>query len=317
MSGRIDVHQHILPAAYVDALGPDRIGAVGSAGRMPDWSIARALERMDQFGIATAITSISAPGLVLDDDDAIVRLARACNDFAAGMVADHPGRFGIFATLPWTDADDSLREIEYAYDTLNADGVCMLSNYRGHYAGESMFRPIFAELNRRRAVVFVHPTAYPNMPRQELLSASTLEFPFDTTRAIGSLVAGGVLTERPDIRFIFSHAGGAMPYLAGRIETLAPNNPRLAERLGPGIGALLARHYYDTALSANRYAFAALRAMIPVERILFGSDFPYGPPDQIASTIAGLAAIDLATPERAAIDRRNALDLFPRIAALL
>ncbi|GAA5233076.1 amidohydrolase [Verticiella sediminum] len=312
---RIDVHHHILPPFYVEAMGSHAIGAQGSSGRVPAWSVADALAKMDAAGIDTAITSVSAPGFAGQPLPARAELARRCNDFAAGMVAEHAGRFGMFAAVPSTDADAALAEIARAYDALHADGVCLLSNYDGAYLGEPVFSPIHEELDRRQAVVFVHPTS-PVVPVPVGgLSASSVDFTFDTARAMASIIFGGVLQRYPRIRFIFSHMGGAMPYIAERIGVLARNNPALQAYIPQGISTELRKLYFDTALSANRVTFAAMMEIGSADNILFGSDYPFGPKDQMQDAVDSLARLGLQPGEIARIDSGNAGTLFPRFAA--
>jgi predicted TIM-barrel fold metal-dependent hydrolase len=312
---RIDVHHHIMPPHYVDVVGTGPIGSQGSSGRVPSWSVEQCLALMDASGIATGVTSISSPGFNTLDENTAASLATWCNDFAADMVHSHPGRFGMFAALALHSVDKALLEVTRAYDSLGTDGVCLLSNYDGRYLGDERFRPLYEELERRQAVVFVHPTAPVHTVSVAGLSASTLEFPFDTTRTIASLIFSGVTTDFPSIRWIFSHAGGAMPYLAGRVEVLSRNNPALRERIPSGFKAALSGMYFDTALSANTTHMAALRDVVGDSQILFGTDYPFGPKDTMADTVRGLETVDLTPSARAAIETDNALKLFPGLKA--
>lgn len=315
MAHRIDVHHHILPASYVDVVGAQKIGAQGSSGRLPRWGIEDALQKMDAAGIRTAMTSVSAPGLDVADARQAVRLARVCNDFAADMVRAHPGRFGMFATLPVADMQAAIAEFSYAVDQLAADGACLLSNHRGVYLGEASMAPLYEELNRLGSVVFVHPTS-PTQPVPIAgLSASSLDFTFDTARAIASLIFTGTLRRFPRIRFIFSHMGGAMPYIAHRIEVLARNNPALQAHIPDGIHAELRKCYFDTALSANPATFGAMREIASVDNLLFGTDYPFGPADQMDSAVLSLESLQLAPGDLHLIEEGNALKLFPRLAA--
>jgi predicted TIM-barrel fold metal-dependent hydrolase len=314
---RIDVHHHILPPHYVETVGAGPIGSQGSSGRVPTWSLDDALSLMDASGISTAITSVSSPGVSTLAPGAAAALARWCNEYAASMVRDRPARFGMFACLPLQSVDAALAETTYAYDTLRADGVCLLSNYEGRYLGDASLRPLYDELNRRAGLVFVHPTSPAHVVTVEGLSASTLEFPFDTTRTIASLIFGGVTTDYPTIRWIFSHAGGAMPYLADRIELLTSNNPALRERIPNGFNHAIAPLFFDCALSASPVQFAALRKFVGDSQLLFGTDYPFGPKGQMAQTVSGLAGIGLEPEALQALESGNALNLFPRLRPFL
>lgn len=313
----VDVHHHILPEPYVRAVGAKAIGQQGSSGKVPPWSVNAAIEGMDKAGIQMAITSVSSPGFRGLTAEAQATTARWCNDFAAELCSQHPRRFGMFASLPMADIHASLHELVHAMDTLRSDGVCLLSNWDGHYLGENRFAPLHQELNRRKATVFVHPTSPFNEVTIDRLSASTLEFPFDTTRTLASLVFGGTLSKYPDIRWIFSHAGGAMPYLSGRIETLTTNNPALREHIPNGFGVELGKLYFDCALSVNATAMTALAMAVPASRLLFGTDYPFGPSDQMQSTVTGVEKLDWNRERQSALAHRNAMELFPRVAAVL
>ena len=311
---RIDVHHHILPAHYVETVGADSVGLQGSAGRVPAWSIDAALAGMDAAGIRTALTSISSPGFAPADAAQVPALARWCNEFAADMVRDYPGRFGMFAALPLNEVDAALTEVTHAYDVLHADGLCLLSNYAGRYLGDANFRPLYAELNRRSAVVFVHPVAPAQPWSFKRLSASTLEFPFDTTRTIASLIFEGIVRDYPSIRWIFSHAGGAITALCGRIELLSTNNPALREFIPHGFAAELKKLYFDTALSADPGTMAHLEALVSTDRILFGTDYPFGPRGQMQGASASLDALPWSEPVKGQVAHGNAQKLFPRFS---
>lgn len=306
---RIDVHHHILPPDYVKIVGDARIGPLILAGRTPQWTPQMSIEAMDRNGIATAVTSISAPGLWFGDAQATRDLTRHCNDYAAGVRRDHPGRFGMFASLPLPDVDASLAEIAYALDVLGADGIGLLTSYGERYPGDPAFAPVFDELDRRGAIVYFHPTAAPCSTCLGELPAATLEFPFDTTRAIASLLYRGTFARCRNIRFIFSHAGGAAPFLAERIARLAVK-PEFKAAVPNGVIPELQRLYYDTALSANRYAFGALLQLTTPANILFGSDYPFAPEATMTATVRGLAELGLAPEDLEAIERDNALRLL-------
>src|SRR6202049_1246157 len=217
-ANRIDVHHPILPPPYM-LRARDRILAISDRDHsaLLNWTPARAVEEMDKNGIATAVTSLGLPGVWFEGEKKARSLARACNDYAAQMVKDYPGRFGFFAALPLPDREGSLREIAYAFDALKADGLGLLSSYDNKWPGDPTFAPVFEELNRRKAVVFIHP-AVPGCCSHLMpgIPASTIEFLFDATGAITSLVVNGTLSRFPDLRFIFCHAGGTIPVLAAR-----------------------------------------------------------------------------------------------------
>ncbi|MBL8381725.1 MAG: amidohydrolase [Burkholderiales bacterium] len=316
MSRFIDVHHHLLPQLYIDAVGrgPITDQAPRRAAAALDWSAAGSLAEMDANGVAAAVLSVSAPGVWFGDNARASRLARACNDYTAGLVRTHPRRFGMFAALALPDVDAALAEVAHAGDTLGADGFCLMSSYANRYLGDPAFAPVFDELNRRRAVVFVHPTAsdaskglLPGIP------ASTMEFVLDTTRTVMSLLYSGTLSRCAGIRFIFSHAGGTVPFIAHRMCRLE-SQEEFARLVPEGAMRALTRQYYDTALSANPAALAALEKFVPASQILYGSDYPFAV-GMMKKTIDGLAAYDFAPAARAAIERDNAARLFPRLAA--
>jgi len=312
MTHRIDTHHHILPPRYL-AQERERIREV-SHGLFPqllEWTPGRALEAMDQSGIATAITSISTPGVWFGDAEAGRRLARECNEYAASLARDHPGRFGMFAALPLGDVEGSLREIEYALDVLQADGIGLMTNYDDRYPGDSAWTPVFDELNRRRAVVYFHPTTstctaniVPGIP------SPTLEFTFDTTRAIASLLFSGTFSRCPDVRFIFSHGGGTLPMVAWRLGGLLRVRPDLVARLPNGIMYEVKKLYYDVVSAANPVAFNAVRQLAGTSQLLFGSDYPFWSPQV---TVDALAALGLGPSDLRAIERDNALALLPKV----
>lgn len=306
---RIDVHHHILPPDYVRQVGDDRIGPLILAGKTPEWSPAHSIAAMDRNGIETAVTSISAPGLWFGDSEATLKLTRHCNEYAAELRSSHPGRFGMFASLPLPNVDASLREIEYSLDVLKADGIGLMTNWDGKYPGDTAFAPVFDELNRRKAVVYFHPTSAPCCNCLSEIPAATLDFPFDTTRAVTSLLFGGTLARCPDIRFIFSHAGGTIPFLADRIARLVVK-PDFKAKVPNGVIPELQKLYYDTALSANGRTFAALLALVAPSQVLFGSDYPFAPEATMTQTVDGLSKLGLAAGTLRQIERDNALGLL-------
>ncbi|GKY89932.1 amidohydrolase family protein [Sinisalibacter aestuarii] len=313
-TGAIDVQHHILPPAYVDAVGAEAIGSLLVSGKVPVWTPQISVEAMDRNGIALAVTSISAPAFPSETPQEARRLARLCNDYAARACADHPGRFGMFASLPMPDIAASLRELEYALDELGADGVCLMTSYDGRYPGHADFRELFQELEHRGTVVHMHPVATPGPQYLPGIPAATLDFPFDTTRAVLSLLFEGVLSRLSRSRIILSHAGGALPFLADRIARLE-RRPDFRAAVPEGARNLMQRLYVDTALSANRSVFPSLLELFPPEQILFASDYPFAPEDTMTATVTGLDALALPDDALAAIRRENALRLMPTLAA--
>jgi predicted TIM-barrel fold metal-dependent hydrolase len=311
---RVDVHHHFLPPDYVRIVSDEPIARLIVSNSVPDWTPARSLEVMDRHGIATAIVSISAPGVCTGDVNTTRALCRHCNEYAARMRSDHKGRFGQFACLPLPDVDASLKEIAFALDDLHAEGIGLLTSYDDRYPGDPAFAPVFDELNRRKAVVYFHPAAPTCSQCLQEIPAATLDFPFDTTRAIVSLLFSGTLTRCRDIRFIFSHAGGTLPFLAERIARLEMR-PDFKRHVPDGALPELRRLNFDTALSANAFAFSAMRLLVPDTQILFGSDYPFAPEATTAATVKGLATLGLAPEALHRIERGNALDLMPHLSA--
>ena len=309
---RIDVHHHFIPPNYKTRVG-DRIRAQASIGDLKplfDWTPEAALALMDRYGVATGLVSISTPGIWFGDAAEARAIARDCNEFGAEMMRTYPGRFGLFAAVPLPDQDGSLREIEYALDTLKADGIGIFTSYGDKWPGDPAFAPVFEELNRRKAVVFVHPAA-PTCCRGIMpgVPPAIIEFVFDTTRAITSLLASGTLQRCPDIRFIFCHAGGTAMPIAHRIDAWSERTPQVQQQT-QGVLAAMKRLHYDIATSANPASLAALRAIVPLSQILFGSDNPFIP---MRVTAEGMDATGFSDDEARAINRENALRLFPRL----
>ena len=310
----IDVHHHIMPPIYAEVVGP-RFKARNehNAVQVLNWTPARSIEAMDRHGIAVSITSISTPGVWFGDIAQAKRLARSCNEFAAQMERDHPGRFGTFAIVPMPDIDATLEEIRYAFDTLHADGICLMSNYGRVWPGDPKFAPVFDELNRRKAVVYVHPIlpeACQDM--QPGIGESALEYLFDTARAIASLVYNGALVRWPNVRFIFPHSGGALPPLAERMTRMADRDRKLSPPSATKSMADVKSLYFDVASSTNPVTLTALLRLVPVSQVMFGTDFPFLA--SIPYTIDPLRSHGLAAADLAAIESGTALKLFPRFA---
>ncbi len=316
MNHKIDTHAHYLPPVYqalASQMFPD--GPDGIPG-FPDWDPTRALTMMDQLDIETQVLSVSSPGTHFGDDAAARELAHAVNEAGAQVVTDHPGRFGLFASLPLPDIEGSLEEITHAFDHLNADGVVMLTNAQGVYLGDPLLEPVFAELDRRKAVIFIHPTS-PYCPvcygSGIDLPGPFLEFLFDSTRAITNLMMAGTLDRYPNLNIIVSHAGAMLPVVAERLAGLGP-------ALAPGraiqrkkLFETLRHFHYDLAGFPIPTLLQALNDIADPRRILYGSDWPFTPTpmvDGLATQIAETQILDDAW--RQGIYRDNALKLFPR-----
>ena len=312
--GRIDIHQHFVSPSFLATLGAkNAVSPVPGFAAWKGYSPARAVETLDRVGVATAMLSITAPGVWFGDAQEARTLAREMNEYAtAKMVGDYKGRFGLFAVLPLPDVPGSLREVEYALDTLKADGIGVLTSYGNAWLGDTSFTPLLEELNRRRAVVYTHPTdamCCQNMiPR---VANQMLEYPTDTTRTIVSLIVSEAATKYPDIRFIFSHAGGTVTSIAGRLLGAEMTAENLSRPPAPNSRLFhLRRFFYDTAGSANPVNMQALKTLVPTTQILFGTDAPFvdGTPQ-----VAGLQSAGFTADELRAIERENATRLVPRL----
>lgn len=307
----IDVHHHISPRAYVDAVGAENLVNSYPASRKAayEWTPEVSLEDMDRGGTATAITSVWN-GTHIARTANPRKLARECNEFAANMVRDYPGRFGMFAAIPLPDVEGSLLEIEYALDVLKADGVHMMTSYSDQWLGDPLYAPVFDELNRRKAVLYTHPVVA-EMTRNVISDVpdTLIEIGTDTTRAIAGVLFSGTAARCPDLRIIWSHAGGTLLPVIERFIRLA-QRPQFAARLPKGILHELTRFYYDVAQVAHPVPMAALREMVPLSQILFGTDYAFRSAAEINE---GLAQCGLAARQLRAIRRDNALPLFPRL----
>lgn len=316
-AGRIDVHHHLVPPGYKSWLDANGVTAGGLA--IPSWTPQGAVDLMDATGIATAIVSISTPGVDVGDGREAKTKAREVNEFAARLRHDHPERFGFFATLTLPDVDGALEEARYALDELDADGVVLLSNVRGRYLGDPGFRPLFDELDRRGTVVFVHPSELPAAPVPGL-APYVVDFLLDTTRTALSMARAGIV-DLPGLRIILAHAGGFLPYAAYRAAPFVGPGPSPLDPRAIGFDPLasiptLQRFYFDVALSSTPAALPSLLAFAEPGHVLYGSDFPYAPPAAIASMARLFESAPLPDDVRWSIDREAATALFPRFAAV-
>ncbi|HEX3969933.1 MAG TPA: amidohydrolase family protein [Stellaceae bacterium] len=312
----IDTHHHIYPTRYV-AQNLQRLlddATLLPASAYQNWSPSIALEQMDKAGIETAITSITSPGVWFEGDKPADNRARArdCNEFGATMMRDHPKRFGMFGAIPVPDTEGSLAEIAHIFDVLKLDGVGVLTSYAGQLLGDPAFDPVFDELNRRKAKVFVHPTmsccgnVFPGV------SGPTIEFPTDSARAIASLLLRGTFARCPNITFLFSHGGGTLPSIVQRVlgSVRHMSDAERARFVPNGAEYELQRQYYDVAsVAMNPAGMAAVLKLWPSTQITYGSDAPFA---STTGIVEALAKLDLAPALLQAIHRDNALRLFPR-----
>ena len=303
---RVDTHHHVVPPEYAAWLR--RKGTEAGGLPIPDWSSQAALALMDERGVETAILSVSTPGVHLGDDSEARAMALHVNEYAAAMVRGHPGRFGFFATLCLPDVDGSLIELEHAFDKLGADGAVLLANSRGVYLGDPSLDPVFEELNRRKAVAFVHPSFIPGLEPLPGVPTFVADFLLDTTRAAILLARSGTLERCPDVKIILAHAGGIVPYAAYRMSAAASPSGNPFDGI-----AQLKRFYFDTALSGSPTALPSLLAFAEPDHVLFGSDFPYAPAPVVGIFTQMYEAFAMSESQRRSIDRGAAEHLFPRL----
>ena len=307
---RIDTHQHLIPPHYRKALQEAGVGEAGGRA-LPDWSPATALQTMAELNIATAMLSVSTPGTTFLPKPAdAASLARDLNDYSAGLVASSPERFGFFATVPMPHINEAVAETVRALDDLDADGVVLLANNAGTYLGQEGQDDLFAALEARSAVVFIHPADLPG-PEVPGVLPWAADFLLDTTRAAYSLVRNGIRSKYPNIRFILGHAGGFVPYASHRmaLAIMADTGRSPAESLDD-----FSSFYFDTALSSSAAALPTLLAFAQPGHITFGSDWPFAPVAAGHYFAAGLDTYKgLDESVRAGIERTNAFAMFPRL----
>jgi len=316
MAITIDTHHHMLPDFFFEATN-EKEHPVG--GLKPQrWTPETSLAFMDEAGIDVAILSISTPGIQMPDKHAARELARKCNELAAFVISKYPKRFGAFASVAMSGLDEAIDEMTYVLDVLKLDGVVLFTNSNGIYLGDPSVRPLFNELQRRRTVVYVHPNASPDPIAHTLgLTDNLIDFPGDTTRAIAQLHYGGTFAATPDVKYIFSHAGGTTPYLAGRF-AIVDEMKIMAARSANGTAAETFRKlYWDTALAWSDPVLHTLRLIAGTDKVLFGTDFPYLRRDiaiRSKSDVSGSA--ELSAEEKEKVLGGNALELFPRIKSI-
>lgn len=312
MTARIDTHHHMVPPDYRKALLRHGLNEAGGRA-VPDWSPEGSLRAMAELDVATAILSVSTPGTTFLPTAAdAAGLARELNDYGADLVAAHPDRFGFFATVALPHLRHAVTEAVRALDELHADGVVLLANSNGVYLGQDGQDELFAALDARSAVAFIHPAELPGPAVAGVLPFAA-DFLLDTTRAAYLLVRNGIRQRYPNIRFVLSHGGGFVPYAAHRMALAITSDT------GAGIADVLddfAGFYFDTALSSSAAALPSLLAFARPGHLTFGSDWPFAPVAAGRLFAAGLETYrGLDVNARNAIERDNALALFPRLGA--
>jgi predicted TIM-barrel fold metal-dependent hydrolase len=311
LTGRIDVHSHTVPPFYTKVMEKE-ILATGHP--LPTWTPALAIETMDRNNIATSMLSPMTRVVqdsFSDKSERARTLARQNNDYTQQLVRDYPGRFGHFAALPLPDTDGSLREMEYAYDTLKADGIGLWTSYADKWPGDPIFAPVYEELNRRKAIIFIH-SAPPICCRalQPGVIDSVVEYDFDIARAVVSYLKSDSFRRYPNIRFIFPHSGGTLPVLANRVAESLPEKRSEKETLE--LMGEVKQLYFDVAHATYPAPLSALAKVVPMSQILFGSDYPIV---QYPVSAGPLDHFGLSDSDLKAINRGNAERLFPRLKA--
>jgi predicted TIM-barrel fold metal-dependent hydrolase len=317
---RIDVHAHFLPGFYREALTEAGLSQPDGILELPAWNAADAIAAMDRLNIGTAMLSISSPGVHFGDGGHAKSLARCLNDEARRLCEAYPGRFGSFAVLPLPDVDGAVAEASYALDVLKADGVVLETNHEGIYLGDPLLEPLYAELNRRKAVIFIHPTSPAcacSGRHTDRYPQPVMEFMFETTRSVADMVLSGVLNRFPDLRVIVPHAGAALPVLTERIELLLPVLGRPGLGPAPSLREAMGKLHFDLAGAPLPQLLAVLLTVASPDRLHYGSDYPFTPADACGAVANRLETTPLLDDAlRAGIWRENALSLFPRLRRL-
>lgn len=314
---RIDVHNHAVPAFYVERMRRAGYGDIGGVP-FPQWQSADLEGAFASLAAQRLVLSISSPGVAVNDPGHEKELARELNEYLASLVRKQPDRLGAFATIPMSTSEAANSEAAHSFDKLGLDGVCLFSSYGGRYLGDPGFDEVMAYLDRREAIVFLHPTLpLPKLVPNTALDPPILEFVFETTRAVGNLLFNGVLERFPRIRFITAHLGGTIPFVAWRLQLL--DHSQRAEfkdfrrRCPRPVREYLAGLYYEIAMSGSTGNVQNLLSFVPPDHILFGSDFPFAPPSFVAlNTHAAMDPATLSAETVAMIEYRNAERLFTK-----
>ena len=312
----IDTHHHMLPDFFWQAT-ENALAPVGGLAPLR-WSKEASISFMDEAGIDVAVVSLSTPGVHTGDSAKAQALARRCNEFAAALLRARPDRFASFACLPLPDIDASLNELVYVFDVLKLDGIVLFTNVNGVYLGDSVLEPVFEELERRRAVVFVHPNPSPDAAAHSLgLPDNLLDFPTDTNRVVAQMHYTNRFTRTPNVKYIFSHAGGSIPYLAARFAIIDEMGFIPGGEQRGAAADMFRRTYWDTALAASDPVLRMLRDVAGIGQVLYGTDFPYLRRDLAVKSRQRLETDALNDAERSAVLGGTASSLFPRLKSVL
>lgn len=313
LSFTIDTHQHLLPDFFWEET-ENASAPVGGLAPLR-WSKEATISFMDDAGIDIAVLSLSTPGVHTGDGAKASALARRCNEFLAELVRARPDRFRGFACLPLPDVDASLVELSYVLDVLHIDGLVLFTNSNGVYLGDPTLEPVFEELERRKTVVFVHPNPSPDASAHTFgLPDNLLDFPTDTNRAVAQLHYTNRFARTPNVKYIFSHAGGSIPYLAARFAIIDEMGFIQGGDQRGTAADMFRQIYWDTALAASDPVFRMLRDVAGIDQVLFGTDFPYLRRDlAVRSRQNILQSSALRDSESSAVLGGSAAHLFPRL----
>jgi predicted TIM-barrel fold metal-dependent hydrolase len=303
---RIDVHYHYMPPQWLAEPDVDRTLAASVRPIADAWTPLVALDEMDRNAVQAVVTSVTSPGVWFGDVDQSQRLARACNEYGAQLTSEHPGRFYSLTALPLPDLDAALAEISFGLDDLGAVGVTVFTSYDGLWVADAHFAPVWEELNRRHAVVFVHPTTPAEAPKLPGIASLLWEFPSDTGRVMLQWVASGASEKYSDVKLIFSHAGSAFLAGLGRLKVLAATRPELG--LPNDLADRVARFYFELSSSTDSVTLGVLAGHADPSHVLLGTDSPFIGP--MGATIDQLDQQDLSPAARAGIEHLNARALF-------
>ncbi|KAI0876620.1 amidohydrolase family protein [Hypoxylon argillaceum] len=310
--GYIDVHHHFLPREY--ALAWKASGHVPRGLTPPPWTMKSDISFLDRHNIDAAILSLSAPGVSIAASQGEARqLARQINEEAATIRDSNPTRIGFFATLPLEDVAVAIEELCYAFDTLEADGVTLFTNYGGKYLGHQDFQPLWRELNQRGAVVFIHPISENGLgcPHTNALPPPIVDFPHETTKTAVNLITSDTVKNNPNCKIILSHGGGTLPFVATRVANLAADIGLVAKTADEFMEEAKS-FYFDLALTCYEDPVTLLTSFARENHLLWGSDFPFAREMTIENQILCLESLTTAPETRESIMKGAAVRLFPR-----